>query len=109
MLEQGAEGIGETDQSDNLPLNDRPPKGMTQEAWLKMKKDMAALESLEAMAEAKKTGADPIIKGAEAIIKSGERIGLQGDQTVKAVDHLPPAVKPAIVTPVRATPLKSAK
>ena len=105
MLEQGAEGIGETDQSDNLPLNDRPPKGMSQEAWLKMKQDMAALEGLEAMAE--KTGGDPIIKGTEAIIKSAERMGLQGDQTVKVVDHLPPAGKSTVVaTPTRATPLK---
>ena len=26
MLEQGEEGIGETEQSDNLPLNDRSPR-----------------------------------------------------------------------------------
>lgn len=100
---------GKEEKPEELPLNDRPPKGVTQEVWLKMKQDMALLEGLDAMAEAKKTGADPIIKGAEALIKSAERTGLQGDQTVQAVDHLVPAIKPATATPVRATPLKSAK
>lgn len=103
ILSKRAIAEGEAEQSDNTPLNDRPPKGMTQETWEKMKQEMAAIEAVEAIVDAKKKGTNPILAGTDALLKSASEAGLSNDKTLKAVDSILP------VSTKTATPLPHAK